>query len=165
MYIKLNIHNTHSYILTATSYRQWFVCKWFISITSHASSRCRPISVHYISLRAPSPHTKPHSTVVTWCQCPDTACSILGQRQLATTLAKATDSDFGPAKVPDSRSGIRAGAGHVPVYCSWSRDLYAASGLWTCTHDLSTRVWYRPKCYHRASLLLHAYSASIQYRG
>src|SRR6218665_2375917 len=55
-----------------------------------------------------------HSTAVTRCQCPDTAYSILGQRQLATTLAKATDSDFGPAKGPDFRSGIQ-GTGMTPM--------------------------------------------------
>src|SRR6218665_3182983 len=73
------------------------------------------MSVHYISLRAPYsiPHTKHHSTAVTRCQCPDTAYSILGQRQLATTLAKTTDSDFGPAKGPDSRSGVQ-GTGMTP---------------------------------------------------
>src|SRR6218665_439086 len=55
MYIKHTYANcnTHAYILTATSYRQRFVCKWFISTISHAASRCRPISVHYISLSAP----------------------------------------------------------------------------------------------------------------
>ena len=51
--------------------------------------------MYYISLRAPYsiPHTKHHSTAVTRCHCPDTAYSILGQPQLATTLAKATDSE------------------------------------------------------------------------